>query len=417
MRRGGRVAGEIAKSKGARAARASYNRVMMQLRPALESSPVQEILARLHELATLFSGSTEEGDRLARLPKDIVRALVQHGLFRLWIPKRYAGFELDLPAALQVYEAAARIDGSIGWSVMIGSGGGLFAAYLDPTAAHSIYARPEAVIAGSGAPDGRAIRERGGYRVTGCWRYASGAHYATTFTANCLVIEGGVPVLGPEGTPLIRAMAFEVPQVTILPVWDPTGMRGSGSDDFEVRNAFVPENRSFSLFTDVPHESGALYRLPFNVLTELPVTAVGVGIARHALDAFASLAHTKKMHGANALLMSDPVVQLTFGVAHTTWQTAKASLDALAYKAWDAACANRALTPTDLAEITGGCAFAIARLRAAVGELLALAGMTAIQPESELARAWRDLQALAAHGSVSPRHLGTTGAALLHVTG
>jgi len=388
---------------------------MMQLRPALDtSSPVQEILARLDELAVMFRDSAAEGDRLARLPKYVVRALVQHGLFRLWIPKRCGGFELDLPEALQIYEAAARLDGSIGWAVMIGSGGGLFAAYLDAATASSIYARPEAVIAGSGAPDGRAFRERGGYRVSGCWHYASGAHYATTFTANCLVMDGGTLAFGPDGKPLIRAMAFEAPQVAILPVWDPTGMRGTGSDDFEVRDAFVPEGRSFSL-SDAPRETGPLYRLPFGVLTELPVTAVAVGIARHALDLFASLAHVKKLHGTSALLMSDPVVQVTFGAAHATWQLAKSSLDSLAHKAWDAVRANRALTPKDLAEITAGCVYCVAKLRAALGELMALTGMTAIQPESELARAWRDYQALAAHGSVSPRHLGSTGATLLQL--
>ncbi len=386
---------------------------MMQLRPALDASPVQEILARLDELATNFRDSAAEGDRLARLPQDVVRALVQHGLFRLWIPKRCAGFELDLPEALQIYEAAARIDGSIGWAVMIGSGGGLFAAYLDAATANSIYARPEAVIAGSGAPDGRAVRERGGYRVTGCWHYASGAHYATTFTANCLVMEGGALVYGADGKPLIRAMAFEPPQVTILPVWDPTGMRGTGSEDFEVRDAFVPENRSFSVFADAPREPGPLYRLPFGVLTELPVTAVAVGIARHALDAFAALARVKKIHGAAAVLMSDPVVQTTFAAAHATWRLAKSLLESLAHTAWDAARANRPLSTADLAEITSGCVLSVARMRVATGELMALAGMTAIQPDSELGRAWRDFQALAAHGSVSPRHLAPTGAALL----
>src|SRR3984893_5436060 len=179
---------------------------MMQFRPALETSPVQELLVRLDELAGLSRDSAAEGDRLARLPKYVVRALVQHGLFRLWIPKRCAGFELDLSEALQIYEAAARLDGSIGWAVMIGSGGGLFAAYLDSSTANGIYARPEAVIAGSGAPDGRAQRERGGYRVSGCWHYASGAHYATTFTGNCLVMDGGTLVFDSEGKPLVRAM-------------------------------------------------------------------------------------------------------------------------------------------------------------------------------------------------------------------
>jgi alkylation response protein AidB-like acyl-CoA dehydrogenase len=385
---------------------------MMQLRPALETSPVQELLARLEELTVIFRDSAAEGDRLARLPQYVVRALVQHGLFRLWVPKRCAGFELDLPEALQIYTAAARLDGSIGWSVMIGSGGGLFAAYLDSATASSIYARPEAVIAGSGAPDGRARRERGGYRVSGCWHYASGAHYATTFTANCLVMEGAKLVLGADGKPLIRAMAFETPQVAILPAWDPTGLRGTGSDDFEVRDAFVPENRSFSLL-EAPRESGPLYRLPFQVMTELPVTAVAVGIARHALDEFASLARVKKISASGDLLLHDPVVQAAFSTGHATWQLAKSSLEALAHKAWDAARAHQALSRQALAEITSACTYNVMRLRIAIGELMALAGMAATQPESELVRAWRDLQALAAHGSISPRHLGTTGAALL----
>jgi alkylation response protein AidB-like acyl-CoA dehydrogenase len=385
---------------------------MMQLRPALETSPVQEILARLDELATVFRDSAAEGDRLGRLPKHIVRVLLQHGLFRLWVPKRCAGFELDLPEALQIYEAAARLDGSIGWAVMLGAGGGLFAAYLDAATANSIYGRPESVVAGSGAPEGKAQRERGGYRVSGCWRYATGAHYATTFTANCVVMEGGRPVCDAHGRPLIRAMAFEPPQVTILPVWDPTGLRGTGSDDFEVREAFVPESRSFSVFTDAPRESGPLYQLPFNVLTELPVTAVAVGIARHALDEFASLARSKKISGG-AVLASDPTAQVTFGSSYATWQAAKALLDSTAQRAWAAVCAGRALSAQDLAEISGGCALTVVHLRTALGELVALTGMAAIQPEADLARCWRDLQALAAHAAISPRNLAATGARLL----
>jgi indole-3-acetate monooxygenase len=386
---------------------------MMQLRSALETSPVQEILARLEELAVIFRDSAAEADRLGRLPKYVVRALLQHGLFRLWVPKRCAGFELELPEALQIYEAAARLDGSIGWAVMIGSGGGLFAAYLDAQTAGSIYSRPEAVIAGSGAPDGRAQRERDGYRVSGCWHYASGAHYATTFTANCVVMEGGRLVQGPDGKPLVRAMALEPPQVAILPVWDPTGLRGTGSDDFEVRDAFVPENRSFSVFTDAPREAGPLYRLPFQVMTELPVTAVAIGIARHALDEFAALARAKRTSSSGELLTQDPIVQTAFGTGHATWQLARSSLESLAHKAWDAARANKSLSRQELAEITCGCSFTVARLRTAIGELLALAGTAALQPDSDLVRAWRDLQALAAHGSVSPRNLGTSGAALL----
>ena len=73
---------------------------MRQLRTALETSPVEEILVRLGELAPIFRQSAAEAERLARLPKQVSRALLRYGLFRLWVPKKCAGFELDLPEAL-----------------------------------------------------------------------------------------------------------------------------------------------------------------------------------------------------------------------------------------------------------------------------------------------------------------------------
>ncbi len=374
---------------------------------------LQKLLARLEELAPSLRASAGEAERLARLPEPVATALAQCGLFRLWVPKSAGGLELSLPEALQVYEAAARIDGSIGWAVMIGSGGGLFAAYLGEAVARSIYERPDAVIAGSGAPDGRAERVSGGYRATGHWRYASGASYATTFTANCLVTDGGLQVLAADGSPLIRAMAFDVSQVKILRAWDTSGMRGTGSDDFEAHEAFVPEARTFSVFTDQPRETGSLYRLPFGVLTELPVACVALGIARHVLDGFEALARGKKAHGCNRPLAEDPYVRTQFAAGCATWKLVKAGLSGLAEHAWQVALARGALVPRELADITAGCALSVARLRGAVGELVAVSGMTGIQRGNELGRAWLDLQTVAAHGSVSPRHLTSAGATLL----
>jgi indole-3-acetate monooxygenase len=374
---------------------------------------IPKLLRCLEELAPAVRASAHEADRLARLPKEVSSALVRHELFRLWIPKRAAGLELSLGEALQVYEAAARLDGSVGWAVMIGSGGGLFAAYLGPEAAHALYSPADAVIAGSGSPDGVAERVAGGYRATGRWRYASGADYATTFTANCRIADGGSPVLGSDGAPLVRAMAFDASQVKVIHAWDTSGMRGTGSDDFEVHEAFVPEECSFSVLTDAPRETGALYRLPFSVLTELPVAAVALGIARHVLEAFESLARGKKAHGAGQPMAFDPFVQARFAEGHATWQLVKAGLDSLAAGAWQVALANRTLSAHELADITAGCALCVARLRAGVGGLIAVSGMTGIQGGGEIARAWRDLQAVAAHSSVSPRHLTGAGATFL----
>ena len=378
-----------------------------------ETAVVQDLLIRLSEMAPLIRANASEADRLARLPRASAEALVRNGLFRIWIPKRADGLELSLPGALRVYAAAARIDGSVGWAVMIGSGGGLFAAYLDHDTARSLYARPDALIAGSGAPDGRAEKVPGGYRVSGAWHYASGAHYATTFTANCIVTESGCVVSDRDGKPLVRAMAFESSDVTVTPVWNTTGMRGTGSDDFGVEDVFVPAARTFSVFNDTPRDAGVVYRLPFGVLTELPVASVALGIAQHATEAFAAIAQSKKPHGAGHSLASDSWVQSQFAKAHATCVHAEAGLLKLAEGAWDAALANRPLSRSELAQITAGCVCAVAQMREVVDGLVAVSGMNGIQIEDELARAWRDLQTVAAHGSVSPRRLTEAGKGLL----
>lgn len=372
---------------------------------------MEELLVRIGELAPLFKQSAAEAERLARLPKQMVRALVRYGMFRLWVPKKCAGFELDLPEALEVFEAAARLDGSTGWAVMVGAHGGLLASCVDGVTANSLFARPEAVIASAVAPEGRALRVGGGYRVTGCWHYVTGAPYATSFLANCIVMDGGTLAFGENGRPLTRAVLLDASQVTIVPSWDATGLRGTGSDDFEVRDVLVPEQRTFVLPNTAARESGALYRMNLSTVMELSIVAVALGIVRHVLDEFAALAQRKSMHGGS--LAEDPGVQARYAESRATWGLIKAGVESLSRRIWRDALATRVPSQVEVGEVTASCALSIAKLRASVSELMALAGMNAIQPDSEPARAWRDLQALAAHSAVSPRSLTAIGATLL----
>jgi alkylation response protein AidB-like acyl-CoA dehydrogenase len=285
---------------------------------------------------------------------------------------------------------------------MIGSGGGLFAAYLEPAIANKLYSPHDAVIAGSGAPTGEAEQVTGGYQVTGRWRYASGAHYATTFTANCVITRDGRPVLDAHGKPLIRAMAFAPAQVTIDSTWNTSGMRGTGSHDFSVQDVFVAQAYTFSLFTDTVREDGPIYRLPFAVLTELPIAAVGLGIARHALEAFAALAHAKQCPDGRTRLAAHPLTQARVASSDTRVRALQTEIYALGTHTWQASLANRPLTSDELTQITDSCVRCLTDLQHAVFELASLAGMSAVTQDNEFARAWRDLQTLAAHTAVSP---------------
>ncbi|MEY4762947.1 MAG: hypothetical protein RLZZ200_2803, partial [Pseudomonadota bacterium] len=140
------------------------------------------VLASLGSLEPLVRGHAAEGRHAARLPQPVADVLFERGLFRLWIPRRFDGLEVPLPEGLRIIEALSRMDGAVGWAVMIGAGGGLFAAYLAPDTAGRFFGPRNALVAGSGAVQGSAERVEGGYRCSGRWRYASGAHQASLFT-------------------------------------------------------------------------------------------------------------------------------------------------------------------------------------------------------------------------------------------
>ncbi len=352
-------------------------------------------------LAAAVGEHIASGRRECRLPHPIVEAIVGRGLFRAWIPARYGGLELPLPAALRLYEAAAKLDGAVGWSVMIGSGGGLFAAYL-PQARAEEYFRPRAaVVAGSGAVGGTAAIVPGGYRVTGRWRYASGADYATVFTANCAVTRQGLPASAGD-KPLIRAMVIDPADVVIHRTWETTGLRATGSHDIEVNGAFVRADSTFSVLADAPLETGALYRIPFGVLTELPVSAVALGIAERALEEFTALARSKPATDATMALDQVDAVSGALGHARQRVSMARHELYETAQMIWEFAQSPGPIPGPTTAAVTVTSVRIVRSLVAAVADLVPLAGMNALKLEDPFSIAWRDLEAAAAHYSVSP---------------
>ncbi|HZG87725.1 acyl-CoA dehydrogenase [Paenibacillus sp.] len=199
--------------------------------------------------------------------------IYEEKLFKLFVPEVYGGRMEPLPAALRLFEAAARLDGSFGWAVTIGSGGGFFAACLPPSSAERVFADPKSVIAGSGSPTGTAVRVDGGYIVNGSWAFCSGAPYATTFTAVAAV----------AGEDDALAFAFRPDQVDIVPTWRAFGLKATASHTIVAKDAFVPDAFAFRV-DETPYRDEPIYRVPFLPFAESSFAAVAVGVARRLLE-------------------------------------------------------------------------------------------------------------------------------------
>jgi alkylation response protein AidB-like acyl-CoA dehydrogenase len=161
-------------------------------------------------------------------------------------------------------------------------------------------------------PRGEAVRVDGGFRVSGRKIFVSqspvGAVMSTMFAYD-----------DPEEGRLVLNVAVPMASegVDVLDTWDALGMRGTGSNEVEIDNVFVPDER---VMARRPHGvlDGPLQVILSHAL--LPIAAVYLGVAEAARDhAVAAVARTAKA--------DDRIVQRQVGLMDTRLRVAAWALD------------------------------------------------------------------------------------------
>ena len=143
---------------------------------------------------------------------------------------------------------------------------------------------PDVLVSSSLSPGkSTTIPIEGGYRVSGRWEFSSGCD-----AASWLML--GVSGIGERNWVLIPKGDYE-----IVDNWFVSGLKGSGSKDITVSDAFVPHHRIVEVSTAGDSDlSGwelhgqARYRVPLPVLLGWDLVAPMLGIAQGMLDEFAN---------------------------------------------------------------------------------------------------------------------------------
>jgi len=355
------------------------------------------------EVLSALKEHRDEGEHARRLPDAAVAAMRDAGLLRLWRPKEYGGSEVDLPIFMAATERLARVDSAAGWVFATAGGGALLTAFVAPERAQEIYANgPDALLPGASAPTGRAVPVAGGYTLSGRWPLASGAQHGDWLGVVALAFDGDTPRLDAHGAPDFKSLLLPRRDCELLDTWHSLGMRGTGSTDVTVREAFVPEGRVFSVFTGPPRVGGALYRLGVLPLFAMAVTAVLPGIARAAIDAFVGLATAKTPTFSQTGLASRPTIHAALAQVEALVQSARAYLYEVAEELMATVTAGRPVPEALEARRRLACAHTGAACTQAVDRLFALAGSTPIYSGHPLERCLRDLHTASQHLFVSP---------------
>jgi len=331
-----------------------------------------------------------------RLTPALLDYIYEAKLFKLFVPEELNGLMLPLPEALRVFEQASRVDGSFGWLVTIGSGGGFFSATLPPAQARELFSGANAVVAGSGHANGVARPVDGGYVVSGRWQYCSGSTFASLFTANCRIDRGD------GGEIEVRSFAFLPEQVGIIPDWNSFGLKGTDSHSIEVKDAFVPAERTFSIMSE-PNYADPIFRYPFAAFAQTSFAAACLGICGHFLEEAREFVEGKKEAWASSAKPGRAE-----GLERLIGET-EARLDAGADefygtvgRTWDAFAKSGEMPEADQAEVGRLCQRLASDVLAYAHAIFRPLGMAVLMEDHPINRIWRDLQTVSQHSMLVP---------------
>lgn len=193
-------------------------------------------LACVRALGPMIDAEAAANESASKLSPKVVAALDRAGIFGLMAPRAVGGGEAHPLALLDVIAELSYWDGSAGWYAhAVMTGGAVAGAFLGDRAVAAIFPQGRFLhAAGQAAPTGKAVREGEGYRITGRFSFGSGSPNAQWIVGGYVLHEGGKPVIGPHGQPVMLIGLAPRDTVEFLGNWDVLGLRGTGSYDFAV---------------------------------------------------------------------------------------------------------------------------------------------------------------------------------------
>src|SRR5215813_875872 len=340
-------------------------------------------------------------EELRRLPSETERDLHEAGLFRILQPKRVGGAELDYVALVDCAALLARGDASVAWNLANLASHHWMLGMFDKRAQDIVWGKDASALIASSFifPAGRARKVEGGYRLRGSWPFSSGVA-SCEWNMLASVVSFDDEADGIE----YRIFLVHKNDYRILDTWNAVGLQGTGSNDVEVRDAFVPEALTVAVseLAGGPTPGSAvnpnpLYALPVFSLFPYVLSGVALGNAQACLDDYINLARDRSSTYNRAKLGDMQSTQIKIAEASAKIDAARLIMRSNCIDAM--ADARRGYIP-DMAAKTGlrrDGAFSVNLCTEAVSLLFAASGARGLFTSGTLQRQFRDAHAVNSH--------------------
>jgi alkylation response protein AidB-like acyl-CoA dehydrogenase len=357
-----------------------------------------EVVERIRDAASYFRDASPEAEALGRLPDETVRRMRDIGVVRMLQPEEFGGYEADPCAFLEAVMLLSSLCGAAGWV------GGIVGVHAFEMGAsdHGLQQEvwgddPDTWIASPYMPNGRARPVGGGYVFSGRWPFSSGTDHCSW------VFLGGV-VTDQDGSTArpVDIRHFVLPRADYEIIdgsWDVWGLKGTGSKDVVVRDAFVPEYRAVSsrrvMDGDLAREvrpDSAVYRVPWSAVFPSSITAAIIGMAEGAL-AIHTATERDRVSARKTKMSEDPWALSSIGEAASEIASCRAQLLANVGEMYGIASRGDTVPFELRAQGRRDQVRTSWRAVGALDQIFARSGGNSVRTDGALQRLWRDAHA------------------------
>jgi 3-hydroxy-9,10-secoandrosta-1,3,5(10)-triene-9,17-dione monooxygenase len=361
----------------------------------------EAMVTRAAALAPRLRERAPSSEQLRCLLKDTERELHESGLFRIVQPKRVGGSELDYIALIDCADAIGQGDASVAWTFANLASHHWMLAMFDQRAQDLVWGKnPDTLIASSFIfPAGRARKVDGGYVLRGRWPFSSGVN-CSDWNMLASVVSSEDDADGIE----YRIFLLPKSDYRIKDTWDATGLRGTGSNDVEVEDAFVAQAMTVGVHEvaggTTPGSAvnpNALYKLPVFSLFPYVLSGVALGNAQACLDDYVDLARHRASTYNRAKLGDLQTTQIKIAEAASKIDAARLIMRSACIEALSQARRGHIPDMASKTKLRRDGAFSVNLCTEAVSLLFAASGARGLYMSGALQRQFRDAHAINSH--------------------